>query len=61
MPSEKAKENKTLAATCSGCGKSVSVELARGVVTGKGRSRTIVSVCDDCYGKGWRPSSESAA
>ncbi len=55
MASEKAKENKTLVAQCSACGKSVSTELIHGVLVERNGRRTLVSVCDECREKGWQP------
>jgi hypothetical protein len=55
MPSERAKENKQLVATCAGCGKSMSAELLVGIVVGSGRERRIVPVCQPCREKGWTP------
>jgi hypothetical protein len=55
MPSEKAKENKTLTAQCSACGRSVSTELIHGVFIEHNGKRGVVAVCDDCRGKGWQP------
>jgi hypothetical protein len=55
MPSERAKENKQLIATCAGCGKQISTELLTGVVVGTGRGRRIVPVCEPCREKGWSP------
>ena len=60
MPSEKAKENKTLTAQCSACGKTVSAELIHGVLIERNGKRGTVPVCDDCRGKGWQPPAESA-
>jgi hypothetical protein len=57
MPSEKAKENKTLSAQCSACGKTVSTELIHGVLIERNGKRTTVPVCDDCRLKGWQPAS----
>jgi hypothetical protein len=51
MPSEKAKENKTLTSTCAICGKDFSTELLRGRVEGVGRHRRIVPACDACLEK----------
>ena len=60
MPSEKAKENKTLTAQCSACGKTVSTELIHGVrIESRGR-RATVPVCDDCRRKGWQPPADGA-
>ncbi len=59
MASEKAKENKTLVAQCSACGKTLSAELIHAVVVeGNGR-RAIIPVCDECREKGWQPPQES--
>jgi hypothetical protein len=55
MPSEKAKENKQLVATCAACGKQLSTELLLGVVVGTGRNRRIVAVCEACRAAGWSP------
>lgn len=55
MPSERAKENKQLMATCAGCGKELSPESLNGIVTGAGRNRKIIPVCDPCRQKGWLP------
>jgi hypothetical protein len=55
MPSEKAKENKALVATCSACGKSLSTEMMV-ALTGEaeGRRRQF-PVCVTCADQGWRP------
>ncbi len=55
MPSEKAKENKTLVAQCSVCGKTVSAELLHGVLVEYKGKRTTVPVCDACREAGCRP------
>jgi hypothetical protein len=55
MPSEKAKENKQLVATCAACGKQLSTELLVGVIVGTGRGRRSVSVCESCRAAGWQP------
>lgn len=55
MPSERAKGNKQLAATCAGCGKQMSAELLTGLVVGSGRRRRIVAVCQPCRDNGWTP------
>jgi NAD-dependent SIR2 family protein deacetylase len=55
MPSEKAKENKTLTAECSACGKSVSTELIHTVIVRRERRRVAIPVCDACRTKGWQP------
>jgi len=59
MPSEKAKENKTLSAECAACGKTVSTELIHGVRVERNGKRTTVPVCDACREKGWQPPAES--
>jgi len=53
MAGEKAKENRTLHATCVACGKDLSVELLRGITVGTGRDRRIVAVCQPCLDGGW--------
>ncbi len=55
MPSEKAKENKTLTAQCSACGKTLSTELIQGMLVEQNHRRTTVPVCDACRQKGWQP------
>lgn len=60
MPSERAKENKTLTSQCAGCAKAFSTEMLRGVVEGRGRGRKIVPLCDACVAKGWPPPQEAA-
>jgi hypothetical protein len=55
VPSEKAKENKTLTAECSACGKAVSAELIHSVVTRRDNRRVAIPVCDECRRKGWQP------
>ncbi len=54
MPSEKAKENKTLVAQCSACGKSVSAELIHGVLVERAGRRTAIPICDACREHGWQ-------
>ena len=55
MPSEKAKENKSLVATCSGCNKSVSTEMAVSLPGfADGRRKQFV-VCIPCANQGFRP------
>ncbi len=61
MPSEKAKENKTLTSTCAVCGQSFSTELLRGMVVGTHRDRRIVPLCEPCLAKGWPATSGAAA
>ena len=55
MPSDKAKQNKALSATCVACNKPVSTESAVSL-TGieDGRHKQYV-VCNACANKGWRP------
>lgn len=60
MPSEKAKENKTLTAQCSACGKAVSTELIHSVTVRRDHRREAVPVCDDCRLKGWQPPENEA-
>jgi hypothetical protein len=54
MPSEKAKENKTLVAACTACGRVSSTELLRGMLLVEPRHRAIVPVCEDCLQTGWK-------
>ncbi len=61
MPSEKAKENKTLTATCAACGTSTSTEMLHGKVLGHGRDRRIVAICEPCLAKGWSASPSASA
>jgi hypothetical protein len=60
MPSEKAKENKTLAAQCAACGKSASAELIHGVLIERNGRRSTIPVCDDCRAKGWQPPADGS-
>lgn len=60
MPSEKAKENKTLSAECSACGKLVSTELIHSVVVRRDNRRVAIPVCDACRQKGWEPPDNEA-
>jgi hypothetical protein len=60
MPSEKAKENKTLTAQCAACGKTVSTELIHGVLKERAGRRSTVPVCDDCRTKGWQLPAETS-
>jgi hypothetical protein len=55
MPSEKAKENKTLTAACAACGKTVSTELLIGKIVGRGRHAKVVPICQACLDRGWTP------
>jgi len=61
MPSEKAKENKALVASCAGCEKTLSVEVMQGLVIRRNGRRTTVAVCEACIAKGWRPPEVPAA
>lgn len=61
MPSEKAKENKTLIVECGACGKLVSTELAHSVVVRRQHRRVAFTVCDVCRLGGWQPPSENEA
>ncbi len=55
MPSEKAKDNKSLMATCVACNKPVSTESAVALMGAEdGRGKQFV-VCIACANKGWRP------
>ncbi|HEY6420403.1 MAG TPA: hypothetical protein VIX59_15515 [Candidatus Binataceae bacterium] len=55
MPSEKAKDNKSLVATCVACGKSVSTESAVSLTGAEDGRRKYFTVCFPCANKGWRP------
>jgi hypothetical protein len=55
MPSEKAKENKALTATCVACGKGVSTETAVALTGVEDGQRKSFVVCIPCANKGWRP------
>lgn len=55
MPSEKAKENKTLTAQCQVCSRSVSTELIHGVRVQHGTRAVLIPVCDACRTAGWQP------
>jgi hypothetical protein len=59
MPSERAKDNKTLTATCASCGKSLSAELLVGIAVGRGKGAKSVAVCEPCRAKGWKPEEAS--
>lgn len=60
MPSEKAKENKALVATCTACEKTLSTELMQALVVRRNGRRAAVPVCDACIAKGWRPPEAAA-
>ena len=55
MPSEKAKDNKALVATCTACQKSLSTEVMVSL-SGRdnGRAKQF-TVCVPCANRGWRP------
>ena len=55
MPSEKAKENKALIATCVACNKAVSTETAVSLTGMEDGRRKPFVVCIPCANKGWRP------
>jgi hypothetical protein len=55
MPSEKAKENKALIATCVACNKSVPTESAVSLTGVENGGRKYFVVCLPCANKGWRP------
>lgn len=55
MPSEKAKENKTLTVECRACGKLKSTEVVQGrLVLSRGKRQTV-PVCDECRAAGKQP------
>ena len=55
MPSDKAKQNKALTATCVACNKPVATESAVSLTGNEdGRHKQFV-VCNACANKGWRP------
>ncbi|HUA32340.1 MAG TPA: hypothetical protein VMA09_01950 [Candidatus Binataceae bacterium] len=55
MPSEKAKDNKNLVATCAACSKSVSTESAVALTGAEDNRRKQFVVCVACANGGWRP------
>jgi hypothetical protein len=55
MPSDKAKENKALAATCRACGKSFSTEVMVALPGLEDGRRQQFPVCIACAQSGWRP------
>ena len=55
MPSEKAKDNKSLIATCVACNKPVSTEIAVSLAGVENGRRKVSVVCVACANKGWRP------
>jgi hypothetical protein len=61
MPSERAKENKQLVATCAACGKQMSTELLAGLIVGRGNKRRSVAVCEPCRTTGWTPDQDGTS
>ncbi|MFZ1120609.1 MAG: hypothetical protein WB580_08620 [Candidatus Binataceae bacterium] len=55
MPSEKAKDNKALAATCVACAKAVSTESMVSLLGRENGKYKQFDVCLVCANGGWRP------
>lgn len=55
MPSEKAKDNKSLAAICVACNKSVSTETMVSLLGRENGKYQRFNVCLPCANGGWRP------
>jgi len=55
MPSEKAKDNKALVATCAACKKSVSTEMMVSLAGCENGRLQYYSVCVECADASWRP------
>jgi hypothetical protein len=55
MSSNKAKENKSLTATCTACNKPVSTESAVSLTGSENGTRKQFVVCVQCANKGHRP------
>ena len=55
MPSDKAKQNKALMATCVACNKPVSTESAVSLTGIEDGHHKQFVVCNVCANKGWRP------
>jgi hypothetical protein len=55
MPSDKAKANKALTATCVACKKPVSTESAVALTGVEDGRRKQYVVCNACSNGGWRP------
>ena len=55
MPSEKAKENKTLIAICVACSKAVSTESMVSLLGREQHKYKQFDVCVQCANAGWRP------
>ena len=55
MPSERAKDNKALIATCVACNKPVSTEIMVSLLGFENGKYKQFSVCIACANDGWRP------
>ena len=55
MPSEKAKDNKALVATCAACNKILSTELMVSLAGRENGRAQQFAVCIACADSGWRP------
>jgi hypothetical protein len=55
MPSEKAKDNKALVATCAACHKTLSTELMVSLAGRENGRPQQFAVCIACADNGWRP------
>jgi uncharacterized protein with PIN domain len=55
MPSDKAKANKALTATCAACNKPISTESAVSLTGTENGTRKQYVVCTPCANAGWRP------
>lgn len=55
MPSEKAKDNKALVATCAACNKTQSTELMVSLAGREDGRSHYFAVCITCADNGWRP------
>jgi hypothetical protein len=55
MPSEKAKDNKALVATCAACQKSLSTETMVSLSGREDGRVKLYAVCIPCANSGWRP------
>ena len=55
MPSDKAKANKALTATCVACNKQVSTESAVSLTGVEDGHHKQYTVCNKCANGGWRP------
>jgi hypothetical protein len=55
MPSEKAKDNKALVATCAACQKTQSTELMVSLAGRENGRSQQSAVCITCADNGWRP------